>query len=125
MSSPVRIFPAETPADVARCFTVMRELRPHLRTAEDFTAAVEALGPVDVLCSHAPPAVAELAYDVVSRRAEASSPALLAKVRRDRPRASVFGHVHQPLAARVRVGPTECVNVGHFRRTGVPYVLRW
>ena len=33
---------------------------------------------VDVLCSHAPPAVPELAYDVVARRAEAPSTALLA-----------------------------------------------
>lgn len=98
---------------------------PHLRRHEDYVASVEALGPVDVLCSHAPPAVPELAYDVVSRRAETASPALLSKIRRDRPRAALFGHVHQPLAARVRIGPTECVNVGHFRRTGVPYVLRW
>ena len=46
-------------------------------------------------------------------------------VRRDRPRAALFGHVHQPLAARMRVGRTECVNVGYFRATGTPYVLRW
>jgi Icc-related predicted phosphoesterase len=69
--------------------------------------------------------VPELAYDVVARRAEAASPALLDVVRRDRPRAALFGHVHQPLARRVRVGRTECVNVGHFQRTGVPHVLRW
>jgi Icc-related predicted phosphoesterase len=98
---------------------------PHLRNAEEFAAAVHALGPVDVLCSHVPPAVPELAFDVVSRRPEAAAPALLDVVHRDRPRAALFGHVHQPLAARVRVGRTECVNVGHFRRTGVPYVLRW
>ncbi len=98
---------------------------PHLSTAEDYAAAVAGLDPVDVLCSHAPPAVPELAFDVVSRRAEAASPALLARIHRDRPRAAMFGHVHQPLAARVRVGPTECVNVGHFRETGQPYALRW
>ena len=57
----------------------------------------------------------ELAYDVVARRPEATSTALLDVVHRDRPRAALFGHVHQPLAARVRVGRTECVNVGHFR----------
>ncbi len=61
----------------------------------------------------------------VTRRPEAAAPALLELVRRDRPRAALFGHVHQPLAARVRVGRTECVNVGHFRETGRPYVLRW
>ncbi|TWF74138.1 Icc-related predicted phosphoesterase [Pseudonocardia hierapolitana] len=98
---------------------------PHLLRATEFTAAVKALDRVDVLCSHVPPAVPELAFDVVTRRAEASSVALLDVVHRDRPRAALFGHVHQPLAQRVRVGRTECVNVGHFRSTGTPYVLRW
>jgi hypothetical protein len=27
--------------------------------------------------------------------------------------------------ARARVGRTECVNVGHFRARGTPYVLEW
>jgi len=98
---------------------------PHLVSAEEHAAVVAGLGPVDVLCSHAPPAVPELAYDVVSRRPEASSPALLAAVREHRPRVALFGHVHQPLAPRARVGRTECVNAGHFRRTRAPYVLRW
>ncbi len=98
---------------------------PHLIPAEEYAAAATALGELDVLCTHAPPAVPELSYDVVSRRQESAAPALLDVILRDRPRASVFGHVHQPLAARMRVGLTECVNVGHFRRTGTPYVLRW
>ncbi|WP_219417091.1 metallophosphoesterase family protein [Pseudonocardia nigra] len=98
---------------------------PHLLPAEEYTTAVAALGPVDVLCSHVPPAVPDLAFDVVTRRAEAASSALLDVVRRDRPRAALFGHVHQPLAQRVRVDRTECVNVGYFRGTGAPYVLRW
>ena len=93
--------------------------------AQEYTATVLGLGAVELLCSHVPPDVPELAYDVVARRPEAASPALLQVVRRDRPRAALFGHVHQPLAQRVRVGHTECVNVGHFRHTGVPYVLRW
>jgi hypothetical protein len=33
--------------------------------------------------------------------------------------------VHQPLAQRVRIGRTECVNVGHFAGTGTPYLLEW
>lgn len=98
---------------------------PHVLRAEEHAAAVHALGPLDLLCSHVPPAVPELAYDVVARRSESASPALLDVVRRDRPRAALFGHVHQPLAARVRIGRTECVNVGHFQRTGVPHVVRW
>jgi Icc-related predicted phosphoesterase len=98
---------------------------PHLLLAEDYAVAVGKLDEVDVLCSHSPPAVPELAYDVKSRREESCSPALLEKIHRDRPRAALFGHVHQPLAPRVRVERTECVNVGHFRRTATPYVLRW
>jgi Icc-related predicted phosphoesterase len=98
---------------------------PHLIPASEYAAAAQALGEIDVLCSHAPPTVPELSYDVVSRRSESSATVLLDLIRRERPRAALFGHVHQPLAARVRVGPTECVNVGHFRRTGAPYVLRW
>ncbi|HVL85947.1 MAG TPA: metallophosphoesterase [Pseudonocardia sp.] len=99
--------------------------RPYVRAAADFDAAVHGLDAPDVLCSHAPPAVPELAYDVRSRRPEAASPALREVIERHRPRAALFGHVHQPLAARRRWGGTECVNVGHFRATGRPYVLRW
>jgi Icc-related predicted phosphoesterase len=98
---------------------------PHVVPAEEFASAVHGLDRVDVLCSHVPPAVPDLAFDVVTRRLEAASRALLDVVHRDRPRAALFGHVHQPLAPRVRVGRTECVNVGHFRETGAPYVLRW
>jgi Icc-related predicted phosphoesterase len=41
------------------------------------------------------------------------------------PRYALFGHVHQPLVSRIRLGRTECINVGHFRATGQPFVLRW
>ena len=99
--------------------------QPYFRTAEDFAAGLAALGPCQVLCSHAPPALPELAYDVVARRSEGSSPALRERIAVDRPVRALFGHVHQPLAHRVRVGRTECVNVGHFRDTERPYVLRW
>ena len=98
---------------------------PHLRPEEEFDAAVAGLGEVDVLCSHLPPKVPDLVYDVIARRAEHGSAALLERIHRDRPRWSLFGHVHQPLAQRVRIGRTECVNVGHFKRTEQPYVLRW
>ncbi|GGP41288.1 metallophosphoesterase family protein [Saccharothrix coeruleofusca] len=98
---------------------------PYLRTEEEFGAALAGLGEVDVLCTHVPPAVAELTYDVVARRAELGSTSLLKVIERDRPRWSVFGHVHQPMARRVRIGWTECVNVGHFQRRGTPHVLRW
>ncbi|WP_028932968.1 metallophosphoesterase family protein [Pseudonocardia spinosispora] len=99
--------------------------RPYVRPAAEYDAACAALTTVDVLCSHVPPLVAELAYDVVSRRAEVGSAALVRIIERDRPRAALFGHVHQPMAARARVGGTECVNVGHFRKTERPFVLSW
>ncbi|MEV4162773.1 metallophosphoesterase family protein [Nonomuraea dietziae] len=92
---------------------------------EEFAAKVEAVGEVDVLCCHIPPAVPELLYDVVARRYERGSEATLAAIRRTQPRYALFGHVHQPLHARTRIGRTECVNVGHFRGKGVPYVLQW
>lgn len=98
---------------------------PYLRTEADFAAAAGRLTAVDVLCSHIPPALPELGYDVVARRSEMTSAALLSVITDQCPRWSLFGHVHQPLAARMRIGHTECVNVGHFRRTGVPHVLRW
>jgi Icc-related predicted phosphoesterase len=92
---------------------------------ESYAAKVAALGPVDVLCSHIPPAVPELCYDVVARRFERGSEALLAAIHEHRPRWSLFGHVHQPLAPRMRIGTTECVNVGHFNGTREPWVLEW
>lgn len=99
--------------------------RPYLRQEGEFSAAVDAIGDVDVLCSHIPPAVPDLTYDVVARRPESGSTSLLAHVERVAPRWSLFGHVHQPLAPRARIGLTECCNVGHFRRTESPFVLRW
>ncbi|GAA4185525.1 metallophosphoesterase [Streptosporangium oxazolinicum] len=92
---------------------------------EEFARKVEAVGEVDVLCCHIPPAIPELLYDVVARRFERGSEATLEAIRRTQPRYALFGHVHQPLAARTRVGRTECLNVGHFRNRGAPYVLEW
>ncbi|MEU4833981.1 metallophosphoesterase [Streptosporangium sp. NPDC023615] len=92
---------------------------------EEYARKVEAVGEVDVLCCHIPPAVPELLYDVVARRFERGSEATLEAIRRTQPRYALFGHVHQPLAARTRIGRTECLNVGHFRGRGVPFVLEW
>jgi Icc-related predicted phosphoesterase len=98
---------------------------PNEMTEEQFRAKLEAVGEVDVLCTHIPPAVPELLYDTVARRLEKGSVALLETIRATRPRYSIFGHVHQPLARRTRIGVTECLNVGHFRATGAPFVLQW
>jgi Icc-related predicted phosphoesterase len=90
-----------------------------------FDAKVASIGQVDVLCSHIPPAVPALLYDTVARRSERGSEALLALIEETRPSYALFGHVHQPLQSRIRIGRTECINVGHFRATGRPYVLQW
>ncbi|MEU2393659.1 metallophosphoesterase [Streptomyces sp. NPDC007369] len=98
---------------------------PYEVDEEEYAAKVEALGEVDVLCSHIPPEVPELCYDTVARRFERGSEALLAAIRRTRPRYALFGHVHQPMARRMRIGGTECVNVGHFAATGRPWAMEW
>ncbi|MEV6981356.1 metallophosphoesterase [Sphaerisporangium sp. NPDC051017] len=90
---------------------------------QEYARKVEAVGAVDVLCCHIPPAVPGLLYDVVARRFERGSEATLEAIRRTQPRYALFGHVHQPLAARTRIGRTECVNVGHFRGRGRPFAL--
>ncbi|QIJ62895.1 metallophosphoesterase [Streptomyces sp. JB150] len=105
-------------------------LRTPMRTPfeisdEEYAAKIEAVGEVDVLCTHIPPEVPELVYDTVARRFERGSRALLEAIRRTRPRYALFGHVHQPLVRRMRIGATECVNVGHFASTGRPWALEW
>ncbi|MDF5758472.1 metallophosphoesterase [Spongiactinospora sp. TRM90649] len=92
---------------------------------DEYAAKVEAVGEVDVLCCHIPPAVPELLYDVVARRFERGSEATLDAIRRTQPKYALFGHVHQPLASRTRIGRTECVNVGHFRARRTPFTLEW
>ncbi|MEU9218175.1 metallophosphoesterase [Streptomyces sp. NPDC048376] len=98
---------------------------PYEISDEEYAAKIEAVGEVDVLCTHIPPQVPDLVYDTVARRFERGSRALLDAIRRTRPRYALFGHVHQPLARRMRVGATECVNVGHFASTGRPWALEW
>ncbi|MEU5881684.1 metallophosphoesterase [Spirillospora sp. NPDC047279] len=96
---------------------------PYELDDEVYAEKVAAVGAVDVLCCHIPPAVPELLYDTVARRFERGSEAVLAAIHETQPKYVLFGHVHQPLARRMRIGRTECVNVGHFRAGGVPYVL--
>ena len=97
---------------------------PYEVDEETYAAKIAAVGAVDVLCWHIPPAVPELPYDTVARRFERGSEAVLGLDRPSR-RYALFGHVHQPLARRMRIGRTECVNVGHFRATRTPFVLEF
>jgi Icc-related predicted phosphoesterase len=97
-----------------------RGSRPHVSevTQEQFAAKVARLPRVDVLCSHMPPAIDDLCFDVVAGRPEPGSQALLDYVEEHQPDHLYFGHVHQPRLSRMRVGRTRLVNVGHFRATG-------
>jgi Icc-related predicted phosphoesterase len=85
---------------------------------EEMGRILSDFGPVDILCSHVPPAVESLRTDVITGRAERGSLALLNYLRESQPRLHLFGDVHQPQASRWRVGRTECRNVGYFRATG-------
>ncbi|MET7361536.1 metallophosphoesterase [Streptomyces sp. NPDC005562] len=98
---------------------------PYEISDEEYAAKIEAVGEVDVLCTHIPPDVPELLYDTVARRFERGSGALLAAIHRTRPKYALFGHVHQPLVRRMRIGATECVNVGHFAGSSRPWALEW
>ena len=85
---------------------------------EEMAAKLEALGEVEVLCTHLPPAIPALYTDVVTGRPERASRPVLDYLRRVRPRHHYFGDVHQPQATVWRVGATQCANVGYFRATG-------
>ncbi len=98
---------------------------PYEISDEEYAAKVAALGAVDVLACHIPPDVPELLYDVEARRFERGSAATLDAIRDTQPGLVLFGHVHQPLQQRIRIGRSECVNVGHFRGTGSPYVVEY
>lgn len=84
---------------------------------EDMAAKVEALGEVDVLCSHIPPAIPELCFDTIAGKHERGSEDLLRYIEEVQPRRAYFGHVHQPLVSSLHVGRTLCINVGYFRST--------
>ncbi len=84
---------------------------------EDMRRKLEALGPVDVLCSHLPPAVTPLHRDVITGRLERSSRPILDYLLKNQPSHHYFGDIHQPQASRWRVGRTHCINVGYFRAT--------
>ncbi len=83
---------------------------------EDMVDKLDSLGAVDILCTHAAPAVAPLSRDVVGGRVKESE-AVLAYLERHRPKWHYFGDIHQPQATTWRLGPTRCRNVGYFRAT--------
>ena len=88
-----------------------------------YDAKFERVGPVDVICTHMPPRLPAYTYDVVAKRFEPGSDALIGYIQRHQPRYALFGHVHQPLVDRGRIGSTELVNVGHFQANGRGFTI--
>ncbi len=84
---------------------------------EEFDAKLEGLGEVDIICSHVPPDVPELTFDVIANRHERGSAGLAEYIRRVQPDRAFFGHIHQPLCSSVHIGRTHCLNAGYFRHT--------
>ena len=91
-------------------------------TEAEYARRLHSLGPVDVLVTHAPPAIRDLTYDVVAERDEQGSVALLEYVERFAPRTHYFGHVHQPIKDGLRRGETDLTNVGFHVRKGKVWV---
>jgi Icc-related predicted phosphoesterase len=89
---------------------------------DEYDRKLRDLGRVDVICTHQPPRIPWLVYDVLGKRFEPGSTGLIGYIHEHRPRFAYFGHVHQPLVDRMTVGSTRLVNVGHFRATGRPWV---
>lgn len=85
---------------------------------DEMTGLLDSLGPVDVLCTHIPPAVTALRHDVITDRDERGSEQILAYIREHQPRYHFYGDIHQPQASTWRIGKTRCVNAGYFRATG-------
>jgi Icc-related predicted phosphoesterase len=84
---------------------------------DEMADKLDAIGSVDVLCTHVPPAYDPLATDVVGGRQKGSI-AVREYIERAAPIRHYFGDIHQPQATRWRAGATLCVNVGYFRATG-------
>ena len=84
---------------------------------EEMAEKLAALGPIDVLCTHVPPALPSLSRDVIGGR-QKGSVAIRDYLERVAPPFHYFGDIHQPQATHWRFGSTECRNVGYFRATG-------
>lgn len=84
---------------------------------EEYNAKLEGLGEVDVICSHVPPDIPELTYDVLANRHERGSTRLAEYIREVQPKRAFFGHIHQPLCSSTHIGRTHLLNAGYFRHT--------
>jgi Icc-related predicted phosphoesterase len=93
------------------------------RRAEEYSASMALLSGVNVLCSHVPPDIGDLRFDVKANRREMYGQGLREFIDEEQPAIAVFGHIHNPRAREIQRGRTRCINVGHFRRTEIPFVF--
>lgn len=87
--------------------------------ADIFRQRLFSLGSVDIIVTHIPPTIPELTYDVVAKRQEPSSDALLEYIHAHHPSYAFFGHVHNPRVQSMTIGRTRAVNLGFFKKTGI------
>ena len=83
-----------------------------------YTEKLWSLGNVDVLCTHFPPAVDGLTWDVVAKRDEGGGAMLTDYLRQVKPKLHLFGHIHNPKISELRFESTLLKNVGGFRYHG-------
>ncbi|MEN8040336.1 MAG: metallophosphoesterase [Actinomycetota bacterium] len=86
-------------------------------SSEEMRRKLDAIGPVDILCTHVAPDIRTLASDVIGHTRK-GSPEILDYLLEHRPAFHYFGDIHQPIATTWKVGATTCVNAGYFRATG-------
>jgi len=86
--------------------------------ADIFRERIFSLGPVDIIVTHIPPSIPDLAYDVIAKRQEPSSDALLDYIHQYRPSYAFFGHVHNPKVQDIKIDETRAINLGFFKKTG-------
>lgn len=84
---------------------------------DEFNAKLRGLGEVDIICTHVPPDLPELTYDVVAHRHERGSAELVEYIREVQPVKALFGHIHQPMFSSSHLGRTHLLNVGYFRHS--------
>ncbi len=91
---------------------------PGEETDRHYAEKLWSLGPVDVLCTHFPPAVEGVTFDEVARRDEGGGTMLRDYILETKPRLHLFGHIHNPRVPETRLGSTLLKNVGGFRYHG-------
>ncbi len=96
---------------------------PYELEPSDYSDKLFAMGPVDILFTHIPPLNPLLNYDTAARRFEIGSAGITNYIEKYSPKYHFFGHVHQPQRSRMRMGATECINVGHFHSRKVPLTI--